>query len=60
MNVPEPPDIKSYTAYNVIRDDEVVLTTTSKQDAQKFALTIAGRVEEIQTTEPELSEEVTQ
>lgn len=60
MNVPDPPNIGSFTAYNVIRDDEIVLTTTDLQKAQNFAKSIAGRVEEVQATDPAVSEEVTQ
>ena len=61
MNVPEPPDIKGFTAYNVRRGDEIVLTTTDKQKAQNFAMSIAGTVEEVQATDATMfSEEVVQ
>lgn len=60
MNVPEPPDITKYTVYAVKRNDETVLTTTDKQKAQNYAMSIAGTVEEIQSVEPATSEEVVQ
>jgi hypothetical protein len=53
--------MESYTVYEVIRDDEVVITTTDKQQAQNFAKSIAGVVKEVQTTDAAMfAEEVVQ
>lgn len=61
MNVPEPPDISQYVAYTVKQNGKIVLTTTDKQQAENFAKSVAGIVEEIQATDPNaVSEEVTQ